>query len=68
MDYLFNKLKKHADEVTDRPSLFTDHYRHCLNYGFTKLSEYYTKIDDSRLYYAAIALNPCKKYDYFEKA
>lgn len=68
MDYLFNKLKKHADEVTAKPSLFTDHYQHCLNHGFFKLSEYYTKIDDSRLYHAAVALNPCRRFHYFETA
>jgi hypothetical protein len=26
MDYLFIKLKKHADEVTENPHLFTNHY------------------------------------------
>lgn len=68
MDYLFNTLKKHADEITARPSLFTDHYQHCINYGFVKLQEYCTKIDDSRLYSAAVALNPCRKFTYFEQA
>jgi hypothetical protein len=68
MDYLFNKLRKHADEVTAKPSLFTNHYQHCLNHGFAKLSEYYTKIDDSRLYHAAVALHPCRKFTYFETA
>lgn len=68
MDYLFAKLKKHADEVTARPILFTDHYQHCLNHGFVKLQYYYTKIDDSRLYSAAVALNPCRRFTYFESA
>jgi hypothetical protein len=31
MNYLFNMLKRSADEVTARPSLFTDHYQHCFN-------------------------------------
>jgi hypothetical protein len=68
MDCLFNTLKKHADEITARPSLFTDHYQHYINYGFVKLQEYCTKIDDSRLYSAAVALNPCRKFTYFEQA
>ena len=68
MDYLFNTLKKHADEITARPSLFTDHYQHCIKYGFVKLQEYCTKIDNSRLYSAAVALNPCRKFTYFEQA
>lgn len=67
MDYLFTKLRKRSNEVLVRPELFTDHYTHCLNHGFDKLSEYYTKIDDSPYYAASVALHPCKKYDYFEK-
>jgi len=66
MDYLFKKLKKHADEVSESPQLFTDHYRHCINHGFNKLQEYYTKADDSRLYAAAVALHPCYRYNYFD--
>jgi hypothetical protein len=66
MNYLFNMLKRSADEVTARPSLFTDHYQHCLNHGYLKLRDYFTKIDDSRLYSAAVALNPCRRFDYFE--
>lgn len=68
MDYLFNTLKKHADEITARPSLFTDHYQHCINYGFVKLQEYCKKIDDSRLYSAAVTLNPYRKFTCFEQA
>lgn len=66
MDYLFAKLSKHSKEVLARKELFTDYYRHCINHGFAKLSEYYTKIDETPFYAAAVALHPCKKYDYFE--
>jgi hypothetical protein len=68
MDYLFITLKKHADEVTESPHIFSDHYQHCINYGFVKLQEYCTKIDDSRLYSAATALNPYRRFTYFEEA
>jgi hypothetical protein len=71
MDYLFNTLKKHADEVLESPHIFSDHYSHyshCINYGFLKLQEYCTKIDDSRPYSAATALNPDMRFSYFEKA
>ena len=37
MDYLFNTLKMHADEIMATPSLFSDHYQHCINHGFVKL-------------------------------
>lgn len=66
MDYLFKRLQKRANQVTNEPDLFTEHYRFCINHGYDKLSEYYTKIDDSRLYAAALALHPLQKYSYFE--
>jgi hypothetical protein len=66
MNYLFNMLKRSADEVTARPSFFTDHYQHCLNFSFIKLRDYFTKIDNSRLYSAAVALNPYRRFDYFK--
>ena len=66
-DYLFAGLKRRADEITSNPELFTDHYRHCVNYGFIKLSSYYTKTDDSRFYSAVLALHPCNRFDYFDK-
>ena len=37
-----------------------------MNHSFTKLSDYYTKIDESPYYAAAVALHPCQKFDYFE--
>ena len=67
MDYLFSKLKKRVKEVEERPSIFNDYYTNCLNHGFTKLSDYYTKIDESPYYAAAVALHPCQKFDYFER-
>jgi hypothetical protein len=68
MDFLFLKLAKRSDEVNARPDIFSDHYRHCINHSFSKLQHYYTKIDDSRLYAAAVALHPCMRFNYFEKA
>lgn len=66
MDYLFAKLKKHSDEVSERPDLFTDYYMAALNHGFAKLSEYYTKVDESPYYAAAVALHPCRRFTYFD--
>jgi hypothetical protein len=68
MDFLFKKLKKAADEITANPELFTDHYRHCVNHGFIKLREYYSLTDESRIYRAAVALHPCYRFEYFERA
>lgn len=66
MDYLFAKLEKHSDEVSERPDLFTDHYVAALDHGFAKLSKYYTKIDESPYYAAAVALHPCRRFTYFD--
>jgi hypothetical protein len=68
MDYLFIKLKKHADEVTENPHLFTDHYQACLDHGFFKLRDYFIKIDETPYYAAAVALHPYKRFTYFEDA
>jgi hypothetical protein len=67
MDYLFAKLKKHANEVEESPHLFTNYYIASLNHGFAKLSEYYTKIDESPYYAAAVALHPCRRFTYFDE-
>ncbi|KAM0708845.1 hypothetical protein Q7P35_005498 [Cladosporium inversicolor] len=67
MDYLFSKLKKHATEVEESPEIFTDHYTNCLNHGFAKLSKYYTRIDESLFYAAAVALHPCKRFTSFDE-
>jgi hypothetical protein len=68
MDYLFNTLKLHADAVTADPCDYSDHYQNCINHGFMKLQEYCTKIDDSRFYSAAKALNPYMRFTYFDDA
>jgi hypothetical protein len=67
MDFLFLKFAERADEVNADQELFSDHYRHCINHRFSKLQQYYTKIDDSRLYTAAVAIHPYMRFKYFEK-
>jgi hypothetical protein len=67
MEYLFKVLKKRANEVTAKPRRYTDYYSTCINHGFVKLQQYHRKLDDSRLYYAATALNPCRRFTYFER-
>lgn len=67
MDYLFAELKDRADEVTTKKDLFSDHFRHCINHGYSKLHHYYNVIGKSRLYAASVALHPCLKYSYIEE-
>jgi hypothetical protein len=66
MAYLFAKLKKHADEVSESPHLFTN-YMTALNHGFAKLSQYYTNIDDSPFYATAVVLHSCRRFTYFDE-
>jgi chromosome condensin MukBEF complex kleisin-like MukF subunit len=47
--------------------LFSDYYTKCLNYSFIKLSEYYTKIDESLYYAIVVALYPYKRFTYFDE-
>jgi hypothetical protein len=68
IDYLFNTLKRHADDVTAAPGMYSDHCANCINHGFVKLQGYCTKIDDSRFYSASTALNPYMKFTYFDDA
>ena len=68
VNYLSNTLKKRADEITAWASLSIDHYQHCINHGFVKLQKCCTKIDDSCSHSAAVTLDPCRKFTYFEQA
>jgi hypothetical protein len=67
IEYLFKILKKRANEVTTKPYRYTDYYSTCINHGFVKLQQYYRKLNNSRLYYVATALNPCRRFTYFER-
>lgn len=72
MDYLFNTLKERADKVQkdqdEDTGIFTDYYTHYLNYGYTKLLDYYSKVDASPFYAVAVALHPYKRFTYFERS
>lgn len=65
-NYLFNKVQKAAKDVIANTKLYSEHYESCLNCGFEKLKEYYTLTDNSRLYRAAVALHPGKRFHWFE--
>jgi len=66
-DYLFNALQRAQDEVNKNRELFSDYYASCLDVGFTKLQQYYNLTDHSRLYRAAVALHPAKRFAWFEQ-
>jgi hypothetical protein len=65
--YLFNKLAAFEKEVHASPEIFTDYYANCINAGFAKMKEYYTKMDESRVYSTAVALHPYYRLEWFEE-
>lgn len=66
-DFLFAHLRKAVVAMEEDLSNYTDHYQNCLNTTWLKLTEYYSKTDETRLYRAARALYPYLRYEYFEQ-
>lgn len=66
-DFLFAHLRKAVVAMEEDLSNYIDHYQNCLNTAWLKLTEYYSKTNETRLYRAAMALHPCLRYEYFEQ-
>jgi hypothetical protein len=66
-ELLFNKLKLAAEKVERNKSLYSEQFESCLNLAFVKLQHYYNATDKSRIYRAAVALHPGKRFDWFER-
>lgn len=63
-EYLLKELEDHkADqaEFQDR-----DHFRLNVNAAWQKLDEYYSKLDETPVYYAALALHPAYRWRWFD--
>ena len=43
------------------------HFKASINLGWKKLDEYYTKLDESPIFCAAVVLHPRQKWRWFEK-
>ncbi len=43
-----------------------EHFKININLGWDKLNDYYTKLDETPVYYAAAILNPVSRWGYFE--
>jgi hypothetical protein len=70
MDVLLKVLEEAKDRVAEATTdshpdqeAMEDHYAININRGWAKLNEYFSKLDDSPAYYAAVALHPhLKRY------
>lgn len=56
------EFKARAGELPDSRYIVVN-----LNAAWDKLNEYYSKLDETPVYYAAVALHPSMRWDYFEK-
>jgi hypothetical protein len=76
MDFMFKHLKQEADAIVadaddaaanEGPPKYLSHYSSGVDAGYLKLTEYYSLIDRTPLYRAAMVLHPRWKFDYFEE-
>jgi len=65
MDFLLKVLEEAKERVAEATTVvypdqepIEDHYATNINKGWSKLSEYFSKLDDSPAYYAAVVLHP----------
>jgi hypothetical protein len=54
-------LKKHAIEFPD-----AEQFRIGINLAWEKLDKYYNLLDETPIYYTALALHPAYRWDWFE--
>jgi hypothetical protein len=55
------KAKAMADQYPD-----SEHFKVNINLGWKKLDEYYSKLDETPIYYTSLALHPAYRWGYFE--
>src|ERR1700754_4322361 len=66
MDSLLENLETAKEKYTEE--LHSSHFCTCINLAWEKLDKYYTLTELSPIYIAAVVLNPCLKWNYFESA
>lgn len=65
-EFLLTTLEKAKAEVVDRPE--PSYYASCINSAWVKLNKYYTKLDETPIYYAATVLHPGIQWTFLTKA
>ncbi|KAM3536991.1 hypothetical protein ARSEF1564_010088 [Beauveria bassiana] len=63
-EFLMERLEEWKATAENYPD--PEHFKVNINLGWDKLNEYYTKLDETPVYYAAAILNPVSRWGYFE--
>ncbi|KAL6405368.1 putative AC9 transposase [Ilyonectria robusta] len=63
-EYLFGKMEVYKATAHRYPD--PEHFKVNINLCWKKLYEYYSRLDEMPVYYAAIALHPAYRWGYFE--
>jgi hypothetical protein len=64
-EFLLGTLEKYKEMAATLPA--PEHFRININLGWEKLEKYYLLLDETPIYYAALALHPAYRWDYFEE-
>lgn len=64
-EFLLGTLEKYKEMAETIPE--SEHFRVNINLGWQKLEEYYHRLDETPIYYSALALHPAYRWDYFEE-
>ncbi|KAF5137685.1 putative AC transposase [Metarhizium anisopliae] len=65
-EFLLTTLEKAKIEAQCRPE--PSYYSTCINSAWLKLNKYYTKLDETPMYYAATVLHPGIQWAFLQKA
>ncbi|RYC80017.1 hypothetical protein BFJ63_vAg17098 [Fusarium oxysporum f. sp. narcissi] len=65
-EFLLSTLEKAKTEATQRVE--PSYYSSCVNSAWAKLNKYYTKLDETPIYYAATVLHPGIQWSFLTKA
>ncbi|KAL6405537.1 hAT family dimerization domain protein [Ilyonectria robusta] len=64
-ELLLNTLEEYKQLAANFPD--TEHFRIGINLAWDKLDEYYRRLDETPIYYTAIALHPAYRWDWFDE-
>ncbi|KAG6989601.1 hypothetical protein FocnCong_v021165 [Fusarium oxysporum f. sp. conglutinans] len=64
-ELLLNTLEEYKQLAADSPD--PEHFRIGINLAWDKLDEYYRRLDETPIYYTAMALHPAYRWDWFDE-
>ncbi|KAJ3453177.1 hypothetical protein MRS44_018832 [Fusarium solani] len=64
-ELLLNTLEEYKQLAADFPD--PEHFRIGINLAWDKLDEYYQRLDETSIYYTAMALHPAYRWDWFDE-